>query len=134
MKGTKTMSVYIAEDSDVVRERLIALLSEIEGIEIAGQSSDAPGAVNAIRKLKPDVVILDIQMPGGNGIDVLRQIKTDAMPPVVIMFSNHPHLEEKCFNTGADFFFDKSTEHNELIDTVKSVTTNFTRPGHNATI
>ena len=128
------MSVFVAEDSDVVRERLIELLTEIEGLDVVGQSSDAPSAVSAIRKLRPDVVILDIQMPGGSGIDVLKQIKTDAMPPVVIMFSNHPHLEEKCFHSGADFFFDKSTEHNELIDTVKSVTVNFTRPGRNSTI
>jgi CheY-like chemotaxis protein len=72
--------------------------------------NEALEAVDFIPKLKPDVVILDVRMPGKNGIDVLKQIKTDESPPIVIMFTNYPYPQyrDRCLQAGADFFFDKT--------------------------
>jgi DNA-binding NarL/FixJ family response regulator len=106
------MKILIVDDSAVVRERLVGMLSEIEGVEIAGEAENPQEAIEAIRRLKPDAVVLDIQMPGGNGIDVLEQIKKDSPAPMVIMLTNfpYPQYRKKCMEIGADFFFDKSTE------------------------
>jgi DNA-binding NarL/FixJ family response regulator len=110
------MMVFIADDSDPVRERLIALLSEIEGAEVIGEARNYGEAVEGVRRLKPHVVILDIQMPGGSGIDVLKNIKQDSHPPVVLMLTNHasPQYRKRCMEWGADFFLDKSREVESL--------------------
>jgi DNA-binding NarL/FixJ family response regulator len=58
------MRLFIADDSKVVRERLSALLSELDSVEIFGQARAVQEAISSIRELKPDLVILDIKMPG----------------------------------------------------------------------
>ncbi|HEY9282753.1 MAG TPA: response regulator transcription factor [Pyrinomonadaceae bacterium] len=108
--------IFIADDSDPVRERLTALLSDIEGAEVVGQAKNAAEAIEGVRSLNPDLVILDIQMPGGNGIDVLKAIKRGPSPPLVMMLTNHayPQYRKKCMALGADFFLDKSKDLERL--------------------
>ena len=117
------MKIFIADDSAVVRERLIEMLSELPGIEIIGQAQDGLEATNLIKKLNPDVVILDIRMPRENGIDVLQNIKRDKQAPIVIMPTNYsyPQYRKKCMEAGADFFFEKSTEFEKVMEVVKKV-------------
>ena len=116
------MRVLIADDSQVVRERLISMLSDFHEIEVIGEAKDSSEAIEAICRLKPDVVILDIRMPGGSGIDVLRAIKKDhqAMPKV-IMLTNFPYSQyrKKCMDAGADFFFDKSREFENVAQVLR---------------
>ncbi|HEX8556526.1 MAG TPA: response regulator transcription factor [Pyrinomonadaceae bacterium] len=106
------MMFFIADDSGPVRERLIDLLSEVDGAEVIGQAANVGDAVEGVRRLKPHVVILDIQMPGGSGIDVLKEIKRESLPPLVLMLTNHasPQYRKKCLEWGADFFLDKSRD------------------------
>jgi DNA-binding NarL/FixJ family response regulator len=116
------MKILIADDSSIVRERLVDMVSELEGVEIAGQAANGLEAIDGVRRLKPDAVILDIQMPGENGIDVLAQIKKEKPAVTVIMLTNYPHPEfrEKCTEAGADFFFDKSTQFGEVIEALRN--------------
>ena len=118
------MRLFIADDSEILRVRLVDMLSEIEGIEIIGQAQESLDAIESIQKLNPHVVILDIRMPRINGIKVLEAIKKDDHSPTVIIFTNYPYPQyrKKCMDLGADFFFDKSTEFEKLIDTVKYLT------------
>ena len=111
------MRVLIADDSAAVRQRLKTMLSELPGIEIVGQAEDAPQARESILELRPDVVILDIRMPMGSGIEVLRDIKQRKHAPVVIMLTNYPYPQyrKRCLDAGADFFLDKSGEFNKII-------------------
>lgn len=110
------MMIFIADDSDPVRERLTAMLTEIEGAEVVGQARNVAEAVAGIQSLRPDVVILDIQMPGGSGLDVLKTIKQSARPPVVMMLTNHAHPQyrKKCMEWGADYFLNKLSEIERL--------------------
>jgi len=110
------ITVFIADDSLIVRERLVTILDELAGIEIVGQAGHVAEAISAIRKLKPDVVILDIRMPSGSGIDVLQNIKQDEPAPMVIILTNYPYpaYRQKCLQAGADFFLDKSTEFDQI--------------------
>lgn len=110
------MKVFIADDSRLVQERLATMLNQLEGVEIVGQAQTAPEAISAIQSLKPEVVILDIRMPGGTGIDVLRAIKQARPAPVAIMLTNFPYWEyrQTCLKAGADFFFDKSSEFDKI--------------------
>ncbi len=117
------MKVFIVDDSALVRERIIAMISENPGLEITGQAKNAQEGINSILKLKPDVVILDIRMPGGNGIEVLTNIKKNKSAPTIIILTNYPYPQyrKKCMEAGADYFFDKSTEFNKIIEVIKKL-------------
>ena len=117
------MRLFIADDSEVLRERLVDILSEIEGVKIVGQEGDAIKVIAAIERLNPDLVILDIQMPGGNGISILETLKKMENPPKVIMFTNYPYLQyrRRCLKAGADFFFYKATEFEKLVDIIRKL-------------
>lgn len=110
------MKIFVADDSAILRERMIQLLSELSGIEVVGQAQDALAAFDAICEAKPDIVTLDIELIGGSGIDVLRQIKNKNRSTVVIMLTNNstPPYRRKCMEAGADYFFDKSTDFEKL--------------------
>lgn len=114
--STPKIKVFIADDSLVVREHLVTMLNELAGIEIVGQAEHVGQAISDIQKLRPDLVILDIRMPGGSCIDVLRNIKQDGVGPVVIILTNYPFpgYQKKCLEAGADFFLDKSTEFDQI--------------------
>jgi DNA-binding NarL/FixJ family response regulator len=116
------MKVFLVDDSAMVLEKLAAMISGIDGVEIVGQALNALDAIQSIVKLKPDLVILDIRLNGGgNGMDVLKQIKKEIPPPIVIMLTNYPYPQyrEKCRALGADYFFDKVTEIEKIYDTFK---------------
>jgi len=121
------MKVFIADDAEVVRERLVNLLSEFDEIEIVGQAEDAREAIESISKLKPDVVILDIRMPGGGGINALKAIKKNGLAPIVIILTNYPYSQyrKKCLEEGANYFFDKSSQFEKIIDVLKQLIKDF---------
>jgi DNA-binding NarL/FixJ family response regulator len=110
--------IFIVDDSKAVRDRLVSMLSELEGIEVVGQAGNAAEAISGIRRLRPRVVVLDIQMPGGSGIEVLRAIKREAPPTVVVMLTNHTlaQYREKCMELGADYFLDKTRDLDKLTE------------------
>ncbi|HKA39839.1 MAG TPA: response regulator transcription factor [Burkholderiales bacterium] len=117
------MRVLIADDSVVVRERLISLLSDLHGIEVIGQAEDASEARSLAVKLKPDVAILDLRMPKGSGADVLFYLKKLKPAPKVIMLTNYPNVENKrkCIDGGADYFLDKSNEFHVVVSVLKGM-------------
>ena len=110
------IKVFIADDSLIVREHLVTMFDELAGIEIVGQAENVAESISAIEELKPDVIILDIRMPGGSGIDVLQHVKQDKVTPLVIILTNYPYpgYRQKCLQAGADFFLDKSTEFDQI--------------------
>ena len=118
----KPILVAIADDSTVVRQRLLQNLLSIAGLQMAWQAQNAAEAIAAFRELKPQVLILDIQMPDGSGIDVLKHIKKESPETVVIMLTNYPlpAFRKCCKDTGAEYFFDKSTEFENVIAILKS--------------
>jgi DNA-binding NarL/FixJ family response regulator len=119
------MRIFVAEDSQVMRQHLVVMFSRVNGIEIVGQARDARDAARAIRELKPDVVTLDIQLEGGSGIDVLKSIKCEAEGPIVIMLTNciAPPFRRRCVEAGADFFLDKTKELRKVKEIVQALLT-----------
>jgi len=117
------MRLLIVDDSDILRTRLTEILSEIKGIEIAGEEESSHRAVEAVERLKPDLVILDIRMPGENGTRVIEAIKKRKNPPIVIMFTNYPYLQyrKRSMDLGADYFFYKAIEFENLVKLMKGI-------------
>ncbi|HLX11600.1 MAG TPA: response regulator transcription factor [Bacteroidota bacterium] len=110
------MKVLVADDSLIVCARLISMLTDIDGVEIVGQTRNVSGTITSVLTLQPDVVILDIQMPGGTGIDVLTKIREQGSKAIVIILTNYPYPQyrKKCEEAGANFFFDKSNEFESI--------------------
>ena len=121
------MKVIIADDSSLFVERLSDLLEEVPGIELAGHAGSVPEAVRCIREKEPDAVILDLQMPGGSGLDVLRDIRTDHPHLCVLMCTNYPdpQYREECLTAGANYFLDKSAEFEKIPAILRKLLKNF---------
>ena len=120
------IKLLIIDDSSILRERLITLISEIKGINVVGEAETVPEAIESIRKLSPDVITLDIRMPGGSGFDVLRSAKRHKPAPVVIIFTNYPYPQyrKKCMDLGVEFFFDKSGEFEKIPEVLEQLIRN----------
>jgi len=123
------MNVVIVDDSELVRDRIQKRISELDEIKVTGVASNSIEAQEIIKSSDPDVVILDIKMPGESGIELLRKIKEYYPHIKVIMLTNYPFLQyrSKCYENGADYFLDKSNEFEKvteiLIDLGKLVST-----------
>lgn len=126
----RKLRVLIADDSTAVRQSLARLLNEIENVEVVGQAQDGAEALTTIRELKPEVVILDIRMPGRSGMEVLEGIHQDERAPKVIVFTNYPFIRyrRKCLEAGASFFFDKSTEFDQIPQALEQLSRAATLP------
>jgi DNA-binding NarL/FixJ family response regulator len=117
------MKVFIADDSNPLRQRLVQMISELDGMEVVGEADNGTAAIEAMASLEPDILILDIRMPYGNGITALRTIREAGMAPVVIMLTNYPYPQyrKKCMEEGADYFLDKSNEFECIPDILRTL-------------
>jgi len=119
------MRVLIADDSEALVQRLVTTLAKLDGIEIVGHAETVAEAAEGVRNLRPDVVILDIRMPGGSGIDVLDGMQRDRVTPTVIILTNdhYPQYRKKCLQCRANFFFDKSVEFEKVAQVLRGLIT-----------
>jgi len=119
-------TVFNADDSQLVRDRLKEVFAETGSIDVIGESGDAEEAMQAIRRLNPDVVILDIRMPGGGGLPVLRDVKSRKLSPVVIVLTSYPYPQyrQTYLAAGADYFFDKIKDIQRLTDVMVELANN----------
>ena len=112
--------VLIVDDSEQIRERLVTLMAESTQIRIVGQAGDGRQALDAMQRLKPDTVILDIRLPGPSGIELLKQIKARYPGVTVIMLTNFDYAmyRRQCQELGADYFLNKTLEFEKIVDTI----------------
>ena len=117
------VKVLIADDSTPIRERIIKLLSTLSDVEIAGEAIDGIETAVLARKLKPDIVILDLQMPKLSGLEILPRLKEMDPPPVIVVLTNYSTspMKAMCTRKGADYFFDKSTEFEKAIAVIETM-------------
>jgi two-component system, NarL family, response regulator DevR len=118
------LRVFIADDSVELRKRLKEMLEENKSIHLVGEAEDAGQAITALQHLKPDVVILDVHMPGGGGMRVLRNIvlmDTEmGADTIVIVFTAFVNAQyrQAYLAAGADYFFDKTHDVQNMVDTL----------------
>ncbi|MEO7727253.1 MAG: response regulator transcription factor [Burkholderiales bacterium] len=117
--------VYIVEDSPVLRERVIESLEESGNSHIVGLADTEDAAVTGIIRSSPDLIVLDIQLREGNGLNVLRRLRSLQLGvrPVVIVLTNYNYPEFRCraMTAGTDYFFDKATELHRVAEVLGSL-------------
>ena len=111
---TSPLAVFIADDSAPVAEVLQELIADPGRIVVVGVADTHQQAIADIQRLKPDVVVLDLQLRNGSGTDVIRAVRADpglARTRLIVM-SNHtsPQLKAGCLELGANGYFDKVKE------------------------
>ncbi|MFI5212096.1 MAG: response regulator, partial [Ignavibacteria bacterium] len=119
----KTTKILIVDDHEVVRDGLKNILTSLENITIAGEAGNGEDAVKMYSSLKPDLVIMDISMPGMNGIEATKIIKEkdpDARILILTMHDNQEYLNQ-IIRSGAKGFILKNTDKDELLEAVKTV-------------
>jgi DNA-binding NarL/FixJ family response regulator len=116
--------VVLADDQFVVRAGFRVILELAGDIEVVGECADGPTAVTLARRLEPDVVCMDVRMPGGNGLAATREIVSggpDGSSPAVLVVTTFD-LDEYVFGAleaGASGFILKDTEPDDLVDAVR---------------
>lgn len=104
--------VFIVEDSASIRERLATLLAGMKGVSVVGEAATPQAAVEGILRTRPNLVVLDVHLTGGSGIEVLRKVHPQAPDVDFLVLTNHPtpQYRRACMESGARHFLDKTTE------------------------
>jgi DNA-binding NarL/FixJ family response regulator len=121
----KRLNVLIVDDSRELQKRLAGMLRSVRGLNLIGQAHSVAEARQTIKALQPDVVVLDLQLSDGNGIEVLRETKLNYPSIRFIVFTNYCELQyrQRCADIGADYFLCKSTDARSLITTTEDLAT-----------
>jgi NarL family two-component system response regulator LiaR len=114
--------VLIVDDHQVARQGLRFLLDQEDGIEVVGECADGPSAVQAVRTLEPTVVLLDLFMPGPDGISVLAQIKQDRPATEVLMLTSSSDDEHllAAVRAGALAYLPKTAGVDQVVASVRA--------------
>jgi len=120
------IDVIVADDHPLVREGLKKVVDQSTiDIEVISEASDANELLEKLRKTEPDIVVLDITMPGKSGLDVLKEIKKFYPDLPVLMLSIHPeeHFAIRALKAGASGYLNKSSISEELISAIRKIVT-----------
>jgi len=119
MVSNGAIKVFLAEDSQQIRERLCALLGAAH-IDVVGEGATPDGCIAGILRSHPDVVVLDVQLEGGSGLQVLKAVRAADPEVAFVVFSNNSAAayRKRYLGEGAVRFLDKSTEFDQLAHAV----------------
>ncbi len=118
-----TVRVVLADDQDLVRAGFRVILESEPGITVVGEAADGATAVDAVTTLRPDVVCLDVQMPGVDGLEAARRITALDDPPAVLILTTFDNDDTlfAALDAGASGFLLKNASPEKLIDAVLTV-------------
>lgn len=117
------MKILIADDSKILRTRLIRVISKIKEAEIVGEAKTQSQTLRLIVKLRPNVVILDIRLKTGSGIKVLENITKRRIKTEVIVCTNYSYLQyrRRCRELGVKYFLEKATEFEKIPQVLRKI-------------
>ena len=116
-----TIRLVVADDQALIRSGITMILEAAHDLEIVGEADNGAGAVDAVRRLRPDVVLMDIRMPGMDGIEATRELARSGSPTRVLMlttFDQDEHVFD-ALQAGASGFLLKSSPPDRLVDAIR---------------
>lgn len=112
------MRALVIDDEPLARNLIKSLLADIDDVSIVGEGSDGAGAVQLIGELKPDLVFLDIDMPGRNGVDIAREFAANDDSPYFVIVTAHGKFAIDAFEFAATDFLLKPISKSRLVEAV----------------
>jgi DNA-binding NarL/FixJ family response regulator len=116
-----TVRVLVVDDNDLLRAGLVTVLTSDPDLEVVGEAVDGPAALTLCAELRPDVVLMDVEMPGGNGLaatEALRDLAPDVRVLILTMFDLDDYVAD-ALRAGAAGFLLKTTPPRQLVAAVK---------------
>lgn len=120
---SQPIRIILADDHAVVRQGIRQFLETSPNIVIVAEASDGPEALACIRTYRPDVAVLDIQMPGQSGIEVIHTIRAERLPVGVLILTafDDPPYVKAALQAGANGYILKTADAHEIVEAVRSV-------------
>jgi DNA-binding NarL/FixJ family response regulator len=120
---TKTLRLLIVDDHEVVRQGLVALLDRRAGFQVVAEAANAAEAVEQARRFEPDIVVMDVRLPDGSGIEACREIRAELPATRVVMLTSYPDEEAvlSAIVAGAAGYLLKQVRARDLIAALESV-------------
>ncbi|MBN1885233.1 MAG: response regulator transcription factor [Candidatus Krumholzibacteriota bacterium] len=113
------LRVFVVDDEVPARHDLLRLLDRIEGVSVVGEAADGPAAVKSIRRLRPDLLLLDIQMPGLDGFSVVERIREMEDPPAVVFVTAFDEYAVRAFEVHAVDYLLKPIDEDRLGEAIE---------------
>lgn len=112
----EALKVFIADDHAPIRQWLKSVIANFPKIALVGEAESTLTTLRGLRTTQPELVILDISMPGRGGLHILSKIKSQVPPPIVIVFTGKPkeRYQPLCLSLGADFYVAKTEEFHQI--------------------
>ena len=119
----KKINILIADDHPIVREGLKQIISETSDMTVADEAGNGQEALDLVRKKEYDLLLLDISMPGRNGLEILKELKSEYPKLPVLILSIYPEEQYavRAFRAGASGYLTKASAPNELISAIKKI-------------
>ncbi|WP_182064981.1 response regulator [Curtobacterium sp. ME12] len=123
VNATTDLTIVLVDDQELVRAGFRVILESEPGFRVVGEAADGAGAVEAVQQLRPDVVCLDVQMPGVDGLEAARRIAALPDPPAVLILTTFDSDDAlfQALEAGASGFLLKNASPERLIDAVRTV-------------
>ena len=123
-ENADTIRVFLADDHTLVREGIAALIANTPDIEVVGECGDGLSVLNEVLKVEPNVVILDLSLPGLNGLEVCRQLTRKVKRAAVLVLTMHADEEfiVRALENGASGYLLKEAASDQLAEAVRTVT------------
>ncbi len=120
-----TIKVFICDDHDILRKGLRSLLQTVPDLDVVGEAADGETAIEMITELKPDVILMDLLMPGIGGVEAIRQLrKINHESRILVLSSSHEdELVVSSIRAGAIGYLIKTSSPDDLIDGIRRVST-----------
>src|SRR5579871_1851954 len=121
--STKGISILLVDDHPIVRQGYRRVLDNQHDFQVVAEADDAASAYSAFKKHSPDIVVMDISMPGASGLEAIRNIRSRNPRARILVFSMHCEaaLVKAAFNAGASGYVTKSSEPAVLVQMIRSV-------------
>ena len=109
------MRVLILDSSPVVWKHLFDMLGATYHLSTLAYASNLAEARNCMASFNPDLLVMDVVLPDGNGFDLLKELRRDCVNTKVAVFTNNPEMRKPSLELGADWYFDKSLDFPQLL-------------------
>jgi len=120
---TAVLRLLVVDDHEVVRQGLVALLGRREGFQVVAEAGTVAEAIEAARRFEPDIVVMDVRLPDGSGVEACREIRSEFPGTRVVMLTSYPDEEAvlSAIVAGASGYLLKQVRARDLITALETV-------------